>query len=561
MAESDRQRSRFVVCGENPLAFRLAAALAEQRGAEVTVVVRNRGTEVSTRIAELPVRLIEQPKLSANALRAAGVEHADALALVDQDDVGNIHAALQAQELNPNLRLVIRFFNMGLGYRIRALFKGSVVLSDSATAAPFLVAAALGEVAPSHARLPGRPVRTAYVARRAEVPAKRVICGLAITDGEADPVRLPADEGAADLVLALGEGADPSRRWRVRRRARDLLTTTWAWLKVVLNRSLVMATLLMIGLLVVGTALFAGLAGHSWANSVYLTVLDVAGAADPELRLSAVEKIIQAAITVIGIAVVPVATAAVVDSVVRARLSLASGRPGPMAGHVVVVGLGNVGSRITGALHDLGVPVVGVELREEAVGVRAARALDIPVVLGNASQWEILREAQVQTSRALVAVTNDDVINLEAALHGLAMRKDLRVVLRLFDDDLAERVRDFGIAASHSVSFLAAPAFAAAMMQREVLATIPIGRRVLLLSDLPVLPGATMVGKPLGELSEPTVVRVLGLQRGGDMPLELPPPAGYEVAGGDRLLVVATRGGLTRFLADAGTGRRAPEPT
>ncbi|HKS51415.1 MAG TPA: hypothetical protein VJS67_06060 [Pseudonocardiaceae bacterium] len=33
------------------------------------------------------------------------------------------------------------------------------------------------------------------------------------------------------------------------------------------------------------------------------------------------------------------------------------------------------------------------------------------------------------------------------------------------------------------MSFLAAPAFAAAMMQRQVLATIPVGREVLLLAE------------------------------------------------------------------------------
>ncbi|MGH3570499.1 MAG: hypothetical protein ACRDQI_02635 [Pseudonocardiaceae bacterium] len=98
-------------------------------------VERNHGPQ----IAALPkVRVIEAPDLNEGAFLAAGVEQASAVALVSQDDVGNIHAARRAQELNSDLRLVIRFFNMNLGHRIRTLFPGCTVLSDAATAAPSL---------------------------------------------------------------------------------------------------------------------------------------------------------------------------------------------------------------------------------------------------------------------------------------------------------------------------------------------------------------------------------------------------------------------------------------
>src|SRR3712207_8666240 len=56
---------------------------------------------------------------------------------------------------------------------------------------------------------------------------------------------------------------------------------------------------------------------------------------------------------------------------------------------------------------------------------------------------------------------------------------------RLFDGDFADRVeRAFRIDVSRSVSYLAAPAFAAAMLQRDVIGAIPVNRRVLLIADL-----------------------------------------------------------------------------
>jgi len=544
----------MVICGDNPLAYRLAAELVDQGVGRLTVIVRSGTRNHAPRIGALPgVRLVEAAELGPEAFRAAGLEHARALALVDQDDVGNIHAALRAQEVNPDIRLVIRFFNMSLGYRIRELFPGSAVLSDSATAAPLFVAAALGEVAPNHARLPGRPGRTAYVARRADVPPARVVCGLADTSGTGSPKRLPADE-RADLVLALAEGAAPSQREmsrRARLRPRTLWRTVlWPRVRAVASRKLAIAALGLCVLLGLGTALFADVAGYSWPDAVYLTVLDAAGAAQPDRELSIAEKIIQSMITIVGIAFIPVVTAAVVDAIVGSRLAVALGRPRPVSGHVVVVGLGNVGSRVIEQLHDLGVTVLGVERDESSRGVAKARHLGLPVVIGDASREDTLREAYVESSRALVAVTNNDVTNLESALHGRAMRPDLRIVLRLFDDDLAERVqRSFSIQISRSVSFLAAPAFAAAMLHHQVLATIPVGRRVLLIAEVPVTAGCALAGQRLDTTDLVGRARVFAVQRQGSDRLELPPSPGHVLGGGDRLVVVATRTGLSALLS------------
>jgi hypothetical protein len=88
------------------------------------------------------VRIIERADLDASAFTAAGVQSARALALLRQDDLGNFHAALRAQELNPELRLVVAIFNTSLGERIRTYFRDCAVLSGSSMSAPSFVAAA-----------------------------------------------------------------------------------------------------------------------------------------------------------------------------------------------------------------------------------------------------------------------------------------------------------------------------------------------------------------------------------------------------------------------------------
>ncbi|MGH3570500.1 MAG: hypothetical protein ACRDQI_02640 [Pseudonocardiaceae bacterium] len=83
---------------------------------------------------------------------------------------------------------------------------------------------ALGELAPSYVRLPGR---TLYVAQRSDVAADRVICALADTRVPGQPELLPTDLDTANLVLALADGRAGLGDAATHRQGRDLLGTLW----------------------------------------------------------------------------------------------------------------------------------------------------------------------------------------------------------------------------------------------------------------------------------------------------------------------------------------------
>jgi Trk K+ transport system NAD-binding subunit len=225
-----------------------------------------------------------------------------------------------------------------------------------------------------------------------------------------------------------------------------------------------------------------------------------------------------------------------------------------------VVGLGNVGTAVTGQLHDLGFGVVCVDNNPNAPGIPLARQLGLPVVIGDAFREVTLRAAHLDTCLALVSVTSLDVVNLETALTARTLRSDLRLVLRLTDDDLAERLeKTTGDIISRSVPYLAAPAFATAMLEHQVLRTIDVGRHVLLIADIRVADQAGLAGHFIRDTEQDGQARVLALQASGaPLPpgvtnppgaLDWSPDRGYLLAAGDRLVVLATRRGLGRFLS------------
>jgi Trk K+ transport system NAD-binding subunit len=106
------------------------------------------------------------------------------------------------------------------------------------------------------------------------------------------------------------------------------------------------------------------------------------------------------------------------------------------------------------------------------------------------------------------------------------------------------------------VPYLAAPAFAVAMLEHQVLRTIPVGRHVLLVSEVQLSPGAELTGHPVREVHKAGEARVIALQRKGVPGTDWSPPDEYRLAPQDRLFVLATRAGLGRVLARS---RPAPE--
>lgn len=554
---SGRRAQRFVICGDNLLTLRIVEALRRQGSAavDIVVVVTDRAGRYVPQIEDVGVRVLEGGSSDDDrTFLAAGVRGATAVALVDREDVTNIHRALRVQEIDPDVRLVVRLFNTRLGRRIEQILPTATVLSVSETAAPSFVAQAIGRNTRQHVRV---PERTFVVAGRREVRGEAVVCGLAANSGvgaRGGPRLLP-DGGpeAADFVLAVAESrareTDQLSRPRTER-IRNAVERVLVRLRGTLTRRLARATLALVLVFIAGTLAFATAGGYTLGDAVYLAVLDSAGAAQPDTGTSVAVRVIQGFVTVVGIAIIPLVTAVVVESAVSGRVLGTAPRRMPRRDHVVVVGLGNVGMRIVTTLRERGVPVVAVERSEEAVGAAAAARAGIPVILGDATRERVLREAGAEQCRALVAVTSDDATNLQAALVGRSVQRSVRVVLRLRDDDLAGRVERSMDAISRSVSYVAAPVFAAALRDGQVLATIPVGRRILLMAEVTVGRASFMAGLPVGAVVEAGAVRVVGVYRGAgpDAVLETPPRPRRRLKVGDRLLVVATRGGLGTVL-------------
>ena len=153
-------------------------------------------------------------------------------------------------------------------------------------------------------------------------------------------------------------------------------------------------------------------------------------------------KLFSALTMLLTIAFAAMFTAGLVQRLIDPRLATIIGRRSiPMHGHVIVIGLGQVGLRLCSLLRDSGIAAVAVEVDGDAPNVRLARGYEIPVVIGHGEDREILRRVHVDRARALAAVTSNDLINVEVAVAARAARDSLEIVVRVREGDIADETQ------------------------------------------------------------------------------------------------------------------------
>ncbi|MGW2886771.1 NAD-binding protein [Streptomyces griseoruber] len=614
----------MVVCGDDGLAHRLAAELRGVYEEHVTLVVPpaersvrppvvGRARAVSAALLDRVVsaavsraagngtapatgepgngqRTLEAVEPTEAVLAEAGVERAAALALVYEDDETNIRAALTARRLHPHLRLVLRLYNRRLGLHIEELLDqaaalaagggpaagsdaSTTVLSDADTAAPALAASAVAGTT--------KIVQTDGLLLRAverppgEPPGGRPTLAL-LSANTADPAFADGSESTGDQGPLLLPDAEAVREAAGRRGSVELEQVAYATrpapqtsrglgtmapITTLFSRRLRLSLAGLVGCVFALAVALWVVTGIHPLGALYLTLLDLFAINDPAIGASTARQVLQLLSGLMGLLLLPVLLAAVLEALGTFRGAGSLRRPPRgMGGHVVLLGLGKIGTRVLVRLRELNIPVVCVEAGPEARGLAVARRLRVPVVLGDATQEGVLEAAKIHRAYALLSVTSSDTTNLEAALYARTLRPDLRVVLRLYDDDFATAVyrtlraaHPQALTRSRSVSHLSAPSFAGAMMGRQILGAIPVERRVLLFAALTVGECAQLAGRTVGEAFRAGRWRVLALDTGeGRDGLVWDLPDTYVLRNEDRVVLAATRRGLAELL-----GRRS----
>lgn len=216
--------------------------------------------------------------------------------------------------------------------------------------------------------------------------------------------------------------------------------------------------------------------------------------------------------------------------------------------HVIVMGAGHLGLRVIRSLVQMGFEVVAIDNGINPESEAELRQLDVPLIVADGRLASTMETAGLRHAQSFVVCTSNDHLNLEVTMRARDLNKDVRIVVRVWDNQFAEQIgRYMNVQAVLSASDLAAPAFAGSAMGIEITQTLQVGGEDYSLIRLRVEPGSFMDGCTIEELQQTHEMDIV--LHGQDGSVRVHPDHEALVRAGDTLVIFARHHRITDVVA------------
>ena len=608
----------FIICGLGNLGQQCVINLKkfDYDPFEVHITAVDQRDIHTWEVDDLPNYLIVPPLVGdccrEDVLKAAGVETARAILIVTSNESTNVECALAARRLNPEIQIIMRSSRHSLNALLGRQLGRFVALDATELPAMTFALAGLEEDVVSifnigHYRFrvteriisagetqfdrqqiqdlhrgnlrlldfnpverPHQPMGWATTASsifHRWQPYLRISAGDRVAYIEVESDSDAAKKQAQNPLSAIAYVIDDIRHGNWQQRIRNWRKSS----EESLGRVVAIALLTAVVLWLTGTLLLKfnyrpqldGPPELSWVKAISLgAILLLGGYGDvfggfTQPSTPAWVQMACLTITLISILVVLGVLGLVAERLLNSRFDFLQKRPRiPRKDHVVVVGLGRVGRKVATLLADLNQPLVALDTQPNAAEISP----QIPLITG--SILEELPMANLTAAKSVIAVTNDQMLNLEVAL--FAAEKNLnrtflpvvRTRSQSFSDNIAAMMPQ---AQSFCAYALSAEAFAGAAFGENIVGLFRLGGQNILIAEYLIASGDTLSGKQMAQVAYGYgVTPILRETRDDQNNLcrVLMPTDDQYLRAGDRLFLLSSINGLRRIERGATTPPR-----
>jgi len=549
-----KEKDHFIVCGLGSLGQQSVVNLKkfDYDPFEVSITAIDRRPVSDWDVEDLSEQLVIAPILGdcrrEDVLKAAGIEHSRAILIVTSDESTNVECAIAARRLNPDIQIILRSSRHSLNALLERQLGKFVALDATELPAMTFALAGLGDdtisvftigrhrfrvverfVRAGDPLFEGQPVQQLHRGRfrlldfnPAENPQQPL--GWATTASSVfhrwqPHVRIAAGDRIA-YIEVVNDTDTPKKSknfitalknliedWRIgdwRRRLRNWRQSSEQATERVVAIALFTALILWL----LGTFLLkATVPTITWVRAISLGAIlllggygDVFGGFTPSGTPGWVQ-LVCLGIALTSILVVLGVLGLLADQLLSSRFEFLQKRPRlPRSNHVVVVGLGRIGRKVTSLLLDLKQPLVAIDAQLN----QPELFTQVPLLIGNVV--EELSAANLATAKSIIAVTDDQMLNLEVAL--LATEQNLGGST-LFSPVVRTRSQSFsanlGALMPQAQAFcayaLSAEAFAGAAFGESIIGLFRLSDQTILITEYVIEPNDTLVGKPIADVS------------------------------------------------------------
>lgn len=591
---------RFLVCGLGSLGQHCVAIL---KGFDVTVTAIEQSPPAMWEIDDLPHLLYQMwvgDCRQTDWLEKAGIKDCRAILVTTENERVNIETALAARLLNPQIRLVVRSSKQKLNQLLTQQLGNFVAFEPTQLSAPAFAIAALDEeilgfftIANELFQVVQHEVKpeTAWCnTRKLHELNSRTRRVLLHRVGHSSPIAAQIDQlfvnhqqfhqwepehllQSGDVVVTVEPFRDSE--WRSPNvYSRPTQRSVWPTLKKFgrflsqgdwkraiatlwqlnyqnqIRRVAILCGITVLLLLAIGTLLFSiTFPGMGSINALYATAVlllggygDLFGDLQPIPPLPWWLRLFGFSLTLAGTAFVGVLYALLTEKLLTARFQFLTRRPPvPQQGHVVIVGLGRVGQQVGRLLQDMKQAIVGV-----TDIVDSTLLPNLPVVTGELAS--ALAKVRLASAKSVVAVTEDEMQNLEIGLMAHAANNTSRLIIRTYDRHFSDNVaRLFPYAQVLCASELSAEVFAAAAFGENVLGLFRLNNRTIMVTEYRVEAGDNLDGLLIAEAAYGYGIVPLAFSKTPADSLLFFPSDDDRLQPGNYLIVLASINGLKRI--------------
>jgi voltage-gated potassium channel len=322
-----------------------------------------------------------------------------------------------------------------------------------------------------------------------------------------------------------------------------------------LPANLTRAGLLLITVTIIGTAGYMIIEGWSLLDAVYMTVIVLTTIGFEETHtLDDPGRIFTIFLAVFGVG-------AIFYTVVSAFQFVLEGELGNILGvhhmksqieslrnHYILCGFGRVGEEVARQFVSRKVPFVVIENTPEAV--QRAQQRGYPLLIGDATTDEMLRQAGIERATGLLAASDSDAGNTFITLTAKALNPTILVIARAAYPDSTPRMQRAGADRVFSPYVTAGRQMANSAMQPmmvEFIDTLAVQTGGPIIAELDISAGSELPGRSVHDLlHECPTITVLGLRRQSH-DVMVGPPADTRLEAGDRLILLGEKDDLDRL--------------